>query len=224
MTHGIRVMVETGKKKTVIAALDWIGWERGAKSEDDAVGAFGRYGSRYARVAAFAGVARHFDAAGPLTIVERVAGSGQTDFYGLSARWTSDEQGPMSDEQCERKIGLLRACWAYFDEVSARVSAELRKGPRGGGRDRDLIVRHVRVVEALEFAVKVGLTTTRETVLTPDGLAAYREEYCSAIRAYNARGVAARTWPLQYLVRHSAYHVLDHTWEMEDRDLTAPQA
>ena len=26
--------------------------------------------------------------------------------------------------------------------------------------------------------------------------------------------------PLRYLIRHSAYHTLDHAWEMEDKDLT----
>ena len=34
----------------------------------------------------------------------------------------------------------------------------------------------------------------------------------------------ARTWPLRYLIRHTAYHTLDHTWEMEDKDLTAKRA
>jgi hypothetical protein len=29
-----------------------------------------------------------------------------------------------------------------------------------------------------------------------------------------------RTWTLSYLLRHAAYHVLDHTWEMQDRDLS----
>ena len=27
-------------------------------------------------------------------------------------------------------------------------------------------------------------------------------------------------WTIPYLLRHTAYHVLDHTWEMQDRDLT----
>jgi hypothetical protein len=29
----------------------------------------------------------------------------------------------------------------------------------------------------------------------------------------------ARTWPLRYLIRHTAYHTMDHAWEMEDKDL-----
>jgi hypothetical protein len=220
MSDAVRVMVETGKKKAVVAALEWIGWDRGAKSEADALAVFARYRVRYAPVAKLAGLGREFDGSGPVEIVEHVVGSGQTDFYGLSARSATEELEAMSDATCDRRIALLRACWSYFDGVGQRVSPELRKGPRGGGRDRDLIVRHARVVEALEFAVKVGIDTSREVVLTPDGVAAYRDAYCAAIRAHQARGEAARTWSLPYLVRHSAYHMLDHAWEMEDRDLS----
>jgi hypothetical protein len=57
-----------------------------------------------------------------------------------------------------------------------------------------------------------------EVVLTPDGLAAHRRAYLDAIRAYNAEGKPARTWPIQFLVRRTARHVMDHAWEMEDRD------
>jgi hypothetical protein len=29
-----------------------------------------------------------------------------------------------------------------------------------------------------------------------------------------------RNGSLPYLIRHSAFHTLDHAWEMEDKDLT----
>ena len=127
----------------------------------------------------------------------------------------------MSGAACERKIALLRACWIYFDGVASRVSAELRKGPRGGGRDRDRIVQHVNNVEISDFAMKVGLTTPTEAQQDPDALRAYRDAFCAAIREYNAGGAAARNWTVQFVIRHSAYHVLDHAWEMEDRDLSS---
>jgi hypothetical protein len=37
----------------------------------------------------------------------------------------------------------------------------------------------------------------------------------------NAEGKPARTWPIQFLIRRTAHHVMDHAWEMEDRDLTS---
>ena len=128
------------------------------------------------------------------------------------------EQEQMSDDECERKIALLQACWTYFDDVASRVSEELRKGPRGGGRDRDRIIQHVNNVEISDFSRKVGLTTPIEAQQDPDALRAYREEFTAAIRDYNTRGAPARNWALQFVIRHSAYHILDHAWEMEDRD------
>jgi hypothetical protein len=126
----------------------------------------------------------------------------------------------MSDAECKRRIALLRASWAYFDDVASHVSAELRKGPRGGGRDRDKIVRHTNGAEIVEFAKKVGVVTPLDARERPDALRAHRDAFSAAIRDYNARGAPARTWTVQFVIRHAAYHMLDHAWEMEDRDLS----
>lgn len=222
MSVPIRVMVEQGKKKTVASAFDWPGWDRGSKSEEGALAVLATYRPRYARVAELAGLADEFRATGEMEVVERVAGTGMTDYYTLSARSAGPEHEPMSEAECERKIALLRACWAYFDDVAARVSAELRKGPRGGGRDRDRIVRHTNGAEMVEFIRKVGLTSPPDPWETPtrDGLRAHRDAFCEAIREHSARGAPARSWTLQFLIRRCAYHMLDHAWEMEDRDLS----
>ena len=158
MDDSIRVMVERGKKKRVVAsAFDWPGWDRSAKSEEDALRVLAAYRPRYAKVAALAGLADEFDATGELAVVERLEGNGMTDYYGVSGMAAEPEQEQMSEAACERKIALLRASWTYFDDVASRVSAELRKGPRGGGRDRDKIVRHANGAEIHEFATKVGV-------------------------------------------------------------------
>src|SRR6266851_9628420 len=157
MKGTIRVMVEQGKKKAVAVALDWPGWDRSGKSEAEALEVFAAYRPRYAKVAELAGLAGEFRAAGKVKVVERLEGAGMTDFYGLSFRSTGPEHAPMSDAVCERRIALLRASWTYFDDIASRVSAELRKGPRGGGRDRDKIVHHTNGTEIQEFAPKVGL-------------------------------------------------------------------
>ncbi len=125
----------------------------------------------------------------------------------------------MSGEALERELTLMRACWAFFDEVRSRVSPEMQRGPRGGGRDRDHIVRHVIATE-LGWAKKLGLPASQDALLTDEGLIMHRDAYCDAIRALHSQGKMARTWPLNYLIRHSAFHTLDHAWEMEDKDLT----
>jgi hypothetical protein len=220
MRDAIRVMVELGKKRAVAVALDWPGWDRSGKSEEEALQVLAAYGPRYAKVAELAGLADEFREAGDMAVVERLQGTGMTDFYGLSFRSAESEHEPISAAACKRKIALLRASWTYFDDVASRVSAQLRKGPRGGGRDRDRIVHHANGTEIQEFAKKVGVNTPPDAWRRPDDLRAHRDAFCAAIRDYNARGAPARTWTVQFVIRHSAYHMLDHAWEMEDRDLT----
>jgi hypothetical protein len=155
-------------------------------------------------------------------VVEQYSGSGSTDFWGISFAFSSLDRLAMSNEDLERELALMRACWTYFDAVRGRVSVEMRKGPRGGGRDRDRIVRHVVDVEQ-DWARKVGVPPPDASVLTDEGaLTARRDAYCTAIRTFHSEGRTARTWPLRYLVRHTAYHTMDHAWEMEDKDLTGP--
>jgi hypothetical protein len=221
----VRTVIERGTngKRAVAFSLDWPGWSRGARSPELALETLESYRERYRTVADRAGMANEFDAAGPLEVVEDRVGSGSTDFWGISFTPSTAERAPMTEAELDRGITLLRACWAFFDDVAGRVSAEMRRGPRGGGRDRDQIVRHTIRVESEDFARKVGLRIPEGAALTPDGLRAYREAYVAAMRAYNAGEVTRRmrSWTLPFLVRHSAFHTLDHAWEMEDKDLTS---
>ena len=98
----------------------------------------------------------------------------------------------------------------------------MRKGPRGGGRDRDHIVRHTFAAEQ-DWARMIGALTPEGAMLTDKGLKAHRDAYWQAIRDYHSQGKLAgkmAKWPLRYLIRHTAFHTLDHAWEMEDKDLT----
>lgn len=220
----IRVVLERGPKakKVVAFAIDWPGWSRGGKTADAALETLAVYRERYRPVTAQAGAGQAFDDAGPLEVVEDRVGTGSTDFWGISFSPSSLEQEPMDAAELERKLTLLQACWAYFDGVAARVSPEMRKGPRGGGRDRDTIVRHTVRTESEDFAKKVGLVVPERGALAPGALAPYRSAYLNAMRAYQRGEVKRpmRSWTLAFLVRHSAYHTMDHAWEMEDKDLS----
>jgi hypothetical protein len=220
-----RAVIERGPKdkRSVAFSLDWTGWSRGAKSAELALETLESYRQRYRPVADLAGMAGEFDAAGPLEVVEDRVGTGSTDFWGISFSPSATEHAPLEEADLERRITLLRACWAFFDAVAARVSPEMRKGPRGGGRDRDRIIRHTIRTESEDFAKQVGIRIPEEAALTPDGLRRHREDYVAALRAYNAGQVARRmrSWTLPFLIRHSAFHTLDHAWEMEDKDMTA---
>jgi hypothetical protein len=224
----VRTVIERGPKgkRAVAISIDWPGWERGAKTSELAQEALESYRERYRPIAALAGMASEFDAAGPTEIVEEKVGPGSTDFWGISFAPSAAEQEPMSEAQLERGITLLQACWQYFDRVAARVSPEMRKGARGGGRDRDRIISHVIRVESEDFARRVGLRLAEGAALEAGALGRYRHDYVEAMRAYNAGEVKGHmiTWTLPFVIRHSAYHTLDHAWEMEDKDLSAEGA
>ncbi len=222
MAHALRVMLEIGPKGKKVAAVapDWPGLERGAKTEEAAIERLRSYLPRYAKVAKLAGMDAAFAAITTIDVVERYPGVGSTDFWGISFAFSDIDRQDLSREELDRELALMQACWAFFDDARVRVSAEMRKGPRGGGRDRDHIVRHTLGAEQ-DWAVKLGVRAPEGALQTDEGLQAYRGAYLSAIRAFHAEGKLARAWPLRYLIRHTAYHTLDHAWEMEDKDLTA---
>lgn len=222
MANEMRVTLEIGPKgkKAVAVAPDWPGLERGAKTKEAAVERLHSYLPRYARVAKLAGMDAEFAATTGLSVVEEYPGTGSTDFWAISFAFSSIDRQELSTEDLERELTLMQACWTYFDDVRSRVSPEMEKGPRGGGRDRNKIVRHT-LVNQEDWARKVEVRTPEGEVLTDEGLNAHREAYPKAIRAFHAEGKMARNWPLRYLIRHTAYHTMDHAWEMEDKDLTA---
>lgn len=220
----IRTVLERGPKgkKAVAFAVDWPGWSRGAKTPELAIELLESYRERYRPVAAAARMVNEFDAAGPLEVVEDRVGTGSTDFWGISFSPSGFEHEPMNDREIDCKVGLLRGCWGFFDAVATRVSTEMRPGPRGGGRDRDRIIRHTIRTESEEFAKRLGMRVPECGALPPSGLRDYRETYVATMRAYNAgEGKRMRSWNLPFLIRHSAFHSMDHAWEMEDKDLTA---
>ena len=225
MANHTQVTLEIGPKgKQVVAiAPDWPGLERGAKTREDAIQRLRSYLPRYAPVAKLAKMDAEFDTIKNVDVVEQYPGTGSTDFWGISFAFSSLDKGALSGDDLERELTLLQACWAFFDEVLGRVSAELQKGPRGGGRDRDGIVRHTLYAEQ-GWAKMIGVLTPDEALLTGAGLQAHRDAYCNAIRDYHSQGKLAgkmAKWPLRFLIRHTAFHTLDHAWEMEDKDLTA---
>jgi len=218
----LRVLIEepTRDKRWVAVAADWPGFERGGRSEAEAIEKLGRYVARYRPVAERAGLASDLDAQTDLEVIGRYRGVGSTDFWGISFAPSPLDRDPFDAARFDRQVELLRAAWAEFDDTAARVSAELRPGARGGGRSRDRIVRHVLANEGLDFAKRVKVPSELEDLLTPGGLAHHRDQFVEAMRAWYAAGKPLGNWTVPYLLRHTAYHNLDHAWEMQDRDLS----
>jgi hypothetical protein len=178
---------------------------------------------RYTPVAKLAEMSEAFDSIQDIVVVEEYPGTGSTDFWGISFALSSIDQQEMSGEELERELRLMQACWAFFDDVRRRVSAEMKKGPRGGGRDRDRIVRHTFAAER-DWAKSIGVLTPEEAMLSDEGLKTHRGSYVQAFREYHAQGkLAGKKSTLRFLIRHTAFHTLDHAWEMEDKDLSGKE-
>ena len=218
MADTLRVVLELGKKRRVVAgAIDWPGLDRWGTSEADSIEKLVAYAPRYARVAERAGRGEDFQRTQGTDVVERVPGSSSTDFWGVAHVPSRIERSVLTSKALEARLRLLQACWDYFDEVAANASPTLRPGSRSGGRSRDQIVEHVLMTEPDQFSRKVEVRTPLDVVMTPAGLANHRRDFLEAIRVYSRDGKPARTWPIQFLVRRVANHVMDHAWELEDR-------
>ncbi|MDQ6748098.1 MAG: hypothetical protein M3010_08360, partial [Candidatus Dormibacteraeota bacterium] len=208
------VYLEVGKKRAFASALEWPGWTRGGKTAEAALEALGAYAERYAAVASAAGLV--LPIAADLDVVERIPGGGTTDFGAPEFPATSD-RAPLPAAEAERLVGLLAACWLVLDGVAAAAPAELRKGPRGGGRDRDKMYAHVLGAEA-NYARYLGIRGPEPGVADRPAIARHRTAVVTALRAATGEpDPAQKRWLPRYTVRRMAWHVMDHAWEMEDR-------
>jgi len=213
---GTRVAIETGTKRTFASALDWPGWSRSSRDERGALEALERYAERYAVVPETAGVPFPKKVAAELEVIERQKGGAATDF-GVPEMHAAVEKRPMSKPDIDRTCDLVAACWTVFDATVKKAPAELRKGPRGGGRDRDKIVEHVLGAE-VAYASKLGVKLKQPDMGDRAGIAAHREALLGALRAgADGKPKRERGWPARYAARRIAWHVLDHAWEIEDR-------
>lgn len=217
MAHYNRIFIERGNKKVFASALDWPGWSRSGKDDQGAIDSLVSYAERYRKVARLAGVEGTEHLVTSPRVVEHTQGTGATDF-GVPDKIAEVEHESMTGEECDRQIALLEACWTYFDDVAGKVSAELQRGPRGGGRDRDAIVEHTLEADR-GYARHIGVKTVKGYREIVGGVNDHRHAVVEAVRTLNAEHVATR-WPLRYYIRRAAWHLLDHAWEMEDKDLT----
>jgi len=211
-----QVYLEVGSKKVFACALDWPGWCRSGKSEDAALANLAEYAGRYAAVAAEAGVRFPKTAGDTVEVVERIPGSATTDFGALDRPASADDRR-LTKSQAERLAALVEASWVIFDRVVAGAPAELRKGPRGGGRDRDKIVKHVLGAE-VSYVRKIGLRFREPDLADPEAVSRLHAAILGTLRAARAAAPELeKGWPYRYAARRIAWHVLDHAWEIEDR-------
>ena len=184
-------------------AVDWPGWCRIGKDEATALELLAQTAPRFAAVAAVAGLefpSRELQ----FNVVDRVEGSVATDFGAPSAITAADTR-PFDADDAARSVALLRASWKLLDSVAASAPSELRKGPRGGGRDTTPIVEHVQSSECA-YGRRIGIRD-KPADLRPLFLERLATDF----------DVPAKGWPGRYAARRIIWHVVDHIWEIQDK-------
>jgi hypothetical protein len=215
MAKTIPIYLEQGAQKVFACSIDYPGWCRSGKDDQQALDALADYAPRYAEVAKRAKVA--FPAKGAeFEVVERIKGKGATDF-GIPHEIPEADAEPLTARQAARQVELMRAAWAILDKVAKASPAELRKGPRGGGRDRDKMLDHVLGAEAA-YARKVGIKHPQPDLGDTNAIKTLRDDLADALGgASDGSPPYPKGWPPRYALRRITWHVLDHAWEMQDR-------
>lgn len=219
---GLDVLVEQGSKRVFATAVDWPGWCRSGRTEQDALAALAAYERRYGQVAAEAGLRLpdHADDPAAFTVVERVPGNATTDFGAPAVAGEVDSRACSADEAA-RAASLVAAAWGVLDLVAGGAPEQLRKGPRGGGRDRDQVVQHVLNAEAA-YARKLGVKVGAPDLADRAAVEAMHADLLAVLGAPSdgvpTTGPRGGTgWAPRYAAHRIAWHVLDHAWEIEDK-------
>jgi hypothetical protein len=221
-SNTIDVYLEIGKKRTFAGAIEWPGWCRMGRDEATALDALFEAGPRYARILRPARL--RFQTPHDLSafvVVERLQGNTTTDF-GAPDQAPSSDAHPIDDTALQRLQAILKAGWRALDRaVESAQGKTLRAGPRGGGRTVDEILEHVRGAELGYLASlggKVPTTKAHQPSQAETRQAILETLLASAHGEIAERGPrGGKRWRPHYFVRRTAWHMLDHIWELEDR-------
>lgn len=207
--------IEVGAKRVFASAAAWPGWSRSGRDEAGALEALAAYRARYEPVVSLAGLNL---LGGAFEVVERIPGDATTDF-GAPSGIASAEHTPLGAAAAKRQASLIAAGWRYLDQVVAGAPAELRKGPRGGGRDRDKVFLHVLGAE-VAYAGKLAIMGRDLPADDAGPGSARRAALLERLGApWDGTPFKEKGWPPAYAARRIAWHALDHAWEIEDRSV-----
>jgi len=215
--RSLEICIESTPKRAFAVALGWPGWARSGKTEEAAIAALVDYTDRYAVVVSEAGLDPAALAAA-VHVVERLPGDMTTEF-GAPGAIAAHDRLALTAAAAAREAALVAGAWRVLAKTAATSPEALRKGPRGGGRDRGPMVDHVVNAEAA-YARKLGVRAPKPLPDGADPVELVRVGLLDLL-ARPSDGTPAREggWPPRYAARRIAWHVLDHAWEMADRGI-----
>jgi hypothetical protein len=220
----IDVYLEVGSKRVFVGAIEWPGWCRSGKTAEAALEALLEYAPRYAKAIAKAGGAfKPPRSVEDFKVVEKLKGDATTDF-GAPGIATKADSRALGGKELARQQKLLEASWAALERAAKTAKGKtLSVGPRGGGRKLDAITQHVDDADGAYLRAMGGKPRSGETT------AGLRKAFVDMVAA-RAGGEEPQPgprrtkpfWTPRYAVRRSAWHALDHAWEIEDRSSPSP--
>lgn len=213
----VEVGLEVGPKRRVFAqALGWPGWCRAGRREESAIEALGAYRERY-RLALGDLVADLPSGDVGLSVVERVEGDVTTDF-GAPGKVLAFDRLPLGQAGPGRLAAFLDACWSAFDAALVATPANVRSVKPPVGRPPDAMRLHIDEAVRYYAAWLARPVPRLDEARLDETEAALRGFFRAAVLALPV-GVAFEDGkhPGPYAVRRECWHVLDHTWELEDR-------
>lgn len=202
---------------------EWPGWCRAGRDELRALDALVAYGPRYRPIASLAGLDLVLpDSADGLRIIERVRSSATTDF-GAPARLAVDDTRPLTAPEIDRLARLLVAYWSFFDAVLCEIPEPARSVQPEVGRSPAQMRQHLLDADVMHLSAfgpayrepPAEAIDRLEPVTRSRLLAAFRSvspgQAPAPVRRYGFE------WTPRFAVRRSAWHALDHAWQLQDQ-------
>lgn len=220
----LSVVLELGKKRVFASVLEWPGWVRSGRDKSEAIESLLRYAPRYSEIMHIAQLPFIVPVSIELfTVIEELYGDSTTDF-GAPGTAASAEAEPLNHSDLTRYMKILNACWvAFADALSSSEGKTLRTGPRGGGRSAVKIADHVidshfgylrQIYWRNKQEHSDNVFTMIDTIKKIDSQAV---SFAASDSMPETGPRGGQLWSPRYFVRRSAWHILDHTWEIEDR-------
>ncbi len=222
--QAVEVAIESVKQRSFAIAYAWPGWSRAGRDEASALQTLVEYGSRYAAVLQSTSYAfnppKDMEA---YKVLERLQGNSTTAF-GAPAMPIRGDDKPVSKVEWDRFYVLLQASWDTFDRaLSAAKGKELRKGPRGGGRNLEKMLEHVIMADE-SYLAKLGWKFDKlKDQPFGDQIIHLRRAILDGLQASMGGDIPEKgprgglRWTPRFFVRRVLWHILDHAWEIEDR-------
>lgn len=221
---GEPIYIEAGTKWSYAVALEWPGWARHARGRADPVEALIDVAPRYRDALALSGFAfTPPSGVEAVDVIEVVEGNSVTE-WGVPSVVVEADRRPLGGAETERLAAILEAAWLKYDmTVDGAAGHELRRGPRGGGRQLDALVKHC--LEA-DFSYLGKLGSRKPNVEGEDPRAIEAAIRVKALEAFRDRAAGrpvkdpnrvSKLWLPRFYVRYVAWHTLVHAWEIEDR-------